>query len=219
MVAGKKNAGALEREGDMVRGVAGRRHRFQCVTFAFDNLAVSQRVIRHEIFIAAGIERRGFAEMQIARGTVRALAVGFGAGGFGDRGCGRRVVAVRVRDQNLRDGFTAERGKDRVDMAGIGRARIDDGDRPFAYYISVGALERERARVVGDDAPDARGDLGDFVRFHVKRAVELDFFGHFGLLPAGISICCGASYHKAVMDCALAQALRGAGKKPGQGFP
>jgi hypothetical protein len=36
--------------------------------------------------------------MQIARGTVRAFAEGFGAGGFGDRGCGRRVVAVRVRD-------------------------------------------------------------------------------------------------------------------------
>jgi hypothetical protein len=43
-------------------------------------------------------------------------------------------------------------------------ARIDDGDLAAANDVAVGAEEGIGARIVGDDAPDARRDLlGDAI--------------------------------------------------------
>jgi len=50
------------------------------------------------------------------------------------------------------DTGAADRGEERLDMRGVGRARIEDGERVFADQEGVGAAEREGPGVPGGDA-------------------------------------------------------------------
>ncbi len=181
MVRGEQNIRSAEREGDVVRGVAGGVNSFECVTLAFDDLTVGKPVVGREVAVAAGIERRHFAEMQRAGGAMRSFGEGFCAGRPPDRGGRRRVIAMCMRNQYLCDGFITECREDCFDMAGIGRAGVDDRYRAFADDVGIGALEGEGAWIVAKyPAHAGRYFLGD-ARFGFKIAVELDFLAHFPL--------------------------------------
>ena len=78
-----------------------------------------------------------------------------GTGRGFERGDAVDVVAMGVRRDDVRDGAGAGDAQDGIEMRGIVGTRIDDGERGRADEIGIGALEREGARIVGDDAHDA----------------------------------------------------------------
>src|SRR6185312_16932530 len=83
------------------------------------------------------------ADAGLVLGAARAVwpeAVGLGAGRLLDRRRGRRMIEMRVRDQDVRDGLAAERGEQRVDMRRDVGPGIDEGDLAVPDDIGAGAL-------------------------------------------------------------------------------
>ena len=68
------------------------------------------------------------------------------------------VVAVRVRCEDVGYGAPAGGFEDGAKVPGVGGARVDHRERLSADEIGIGALEGERAGVVGDEAHDAWRD-------------------------------------------------------------
>src|SRR5512132_1705550 len=68
------------------------------------------------------------------------------------------MIAVGVRDEEVRDPLSLHRAYQCVDVCGVTGARVDDGDIAFADDVRAGSLEGELARIVGDYASDARRD-------------------------------------------------------------
>ena len=69
------------------------------------------------------------------------------------------MIAVGVGDEDRRHRLVAHGVEQRPDMRRIVGARIDDGDAAFADDVADGALEGERAGIVGHHAAHARHDL------------------------------------------------------------
>src|SRR6185312_11459669 len=115
--------------------------------------------------------------------SARPEAVGLGTGRLLDRGRRRRMVEMRVGDEDVRHRLGAERGEQRVDMRGDVGPGIDDGDPALPDDISAGALEGERARIARDDAADERRQRRDCAIIDVDVAAERDLGGHFANLP------------------------------------
>ena len=66
------------------------------------------------------------------------------------------MVAVGVRDEDVRDGLAAHGRKQRLDMGRRVRARIDDRDLAAADDVAAGAGEGVGAGIVGDDPAHER---------------------------------------------------------------
>ena len=66
------------------------------------------------------------------------------------------MVAVGVRDDDMRDGLAAHGVEQRLDMVGQVRAGIDDRDLPAADDVAAGAGEGVGAGIVGDDPAHER---------------------------------------------------------------
>ena len=94
------------------------------------------------------------------------------------RARGRRVVAVGVRDEDVRDGLAAHGLKERLDMGRRVRARIDDRDLPAADDVAAGAGEGVGPGIVGDDPAHERahGDAGAGADREIE--VEAEVGGH-----------------------------------------
>ena len=73
----------------------------------------------------------------------------------------RRMVAMGVGDEDVRHRLAAHGIEQRRDMRVIQRPGIDDGDAAAADDVAHRALERERPRIVAQEAPDAGRDLLD----------------------------------------------------------
>ena len=74
------------------------------------------------------------------------------------------MVAMAVRDEDVRQALAFDRGGDRLQMPLVGGTRVDDGDVAAADDIAIGAEKGVGARIVGDDTPDAGRDLlGDAI--------------------------------------------------------
>ena len=73
----------------------------------------------------------------------------------------RRVVAMRMRDENVSYARISDRPHQRIDMVRVGRSRIEDRQRVAPDQERVGAVKGERARVRCSDTPHslARGRL------------------------------------------------------------
>jgi hypothetical protein len=63
-------------------------------------------------------------------------------------------------------------------VARIVRARIDDRHLAATDDVADRALERERSRIVGDDAADAGRDLFGAAGFEVEDSVVRDVVAH-----------------------------------------
>ena len=107
VIAHKKHLSILPRESQMIGGMARRRHGLQRPPGSLDGLAIAHRNVGPEVAVGAGFRGDFFALIARPRRTMRALGIDGGAGGRLDpRGVGR-VVAMGVRDQNMRYGFAA----------------------------------------------------------------------------------------------------------------
>ena len=74
------------------------------------------------------------------------------------------MVAMAVRDEDMRQPLVLDRGGNRLQVPLVGGTRVDDGDVAAADEIAIGAEKGVGARIVGDDTPDARRDLlGDAI--------------------------------------------------------
>ena len=87
-----------------------------------------------------------FADIERTRGAMRAFAIGLGAGRLHDMRHRRRMIAMRMRDEDMADGLAADRVEQRGNVFAVVRARIDDRDLAAPDDIGDRSLEGERAR-------------------------------------------------------------------------
>src|SRR6202011_728319 len=182
MVAAEQYSAVGQSEAQMVRGVARRVHRLENPTLAGDPVAVAERLVGGEIPIAPLLDRRVAA---LSAG-VRAEPISRRAGRPLERPRRRRVVAMRVGDQDMRDLLAREAGEQRLDMIGEVRPRVDHRDLAVADDIGPGAAEGKGAGIARHDAPDHRRNRLQPAIFERKLAAERDLAGH-GSEITGIS--------------------------------
>ena len=78
-----------------------------------------------------------------------------------------RVVGMGVGDDDPADAIAAACGHG-VEVAGVVRTRVDDGDLVDAHQVGVGARARHQPGVGGEDPPHERADR----RRHADRQVR-----------------------------------------------
>ena len=182
MIADEQLVGAFQREGHMIGAMARRRDRLDGPAVALDDLTILQTLIRHEGHVARGIERFVFTDVERPRMTVRPFGQHDGAGGCFQRRRVRRMIAMGVRDENMRDGFTLHRIENGGDVGGVFRAGIDNRDLAAPDDVAVGALEREWTGIVAQDAPHARTALdrlaGQLIESFIEWNILRGIFGH-----------------------------------------
>ncbi len=123
MIAGEQASGPLEREAEMVGGVARSRHRAQPPPVPFDRLAVGEDPVRRIIEIEGGVGAR-----PVILERERGAADDRRAARRGERAARRAVVAMGVGAQDRSDPLACRGGEDRVDMVGQVRPGIDHRD-------------------------------------------------------------------------------------------
>jgi hypothetical protein len=64
------------------------------------------------------------------------------------------MVAVRVGHEDMRNRVPGCGGEDSLEMRGVIRAGVNDGERPFANDVAVGPVKGERPWIARSYAPD-----------------------------------------------------------------
>ena len=138
MIAGKERLLFFQGKADVVRCVTRRMHALNCPAIAFNNVAVAHFNIRHKIHIAVF-----FADAA----AMRSVTIGRRAGQFLERRSSRRMIAMRMRDENMRDGLAFERAHQCFNMRVDHRAGIDHRDLTVADDVQAVIVFRIRNRV------------------------------------------------------------------------
>ena len=168
MVAAEQRLLLLQGEGHVVGGVAGRVDGLDGDIGAGDRLTVLQPDVGTEGVIARRVE----LEPGGPAGGVRTKANRDGAGQGLEPCSERRVVAMGVGDEDVRNGPLADSGEERFEMCIVVRTGIDDGEFAHSHDEGRRAGEGEWAWIGADDAGDERRDLlRDAVR-RIEIAVE-----------------------------------------------
>src|SRR4029079_931484 len=97
------------------------------------------------------------------------------------------MVAMRVRDKDVRHRLAAHRIEQRSDVRLIVRTRIDDRDLASPDDVADRTLEGERAGVVRHDTADARRDLFGEAGFESEDPVVWNVVCHAGYLVEELS--------------------------------
>ncbi len=108
---------------------------------AFDQLAVPDLPVRHEILVARRVQFVDLAEIEVARGAVRAFGDDRPSDPLLQRPRQRRMIPMRVADEDVADGPAADGADQRLQMGLVPRARIEHRHRVAADHVGVGALE------------------------------------------------------------------------------
>ena len=110
--------------------------------------SASARSGRKSVSLLASSPRR-LADIERSRRAMRAFRQHGRAGRRLDARHRRRMIAMGVGDEDMRDGLAAHRVEQRRDMGLVERAGIDDGDTAAPDDVAHRALEGERAWIVG----------------------------------------------------------------------
>jgi hypothetical protein len=129
--------------------------RFQRPAGAAEVVAVFQPDVGAEVQVVAGLH----PHLPVRGDAGFGAGVHPGAGQLGQRAGERRVVHVRMSDEDVGDALAGGRGQDRVPVLAEIRTGVDDRDIAVADDVGPRAVEGERAGVAGDDAADQRADL------------------------------------------------------------
>jgi len=156
VIAREDEAAAFEREAEMIGRMARRVDRGQRPVFARDGVAALERDVGHEIIIDEVAARRAVLERDFPGGGIARIGGGKRPGFGFELGEAIDVIAMRVRREDVGDRSPGRRFQNGGAMRVAVRSGIDDGKRRGADEISVGALKRERARIIRDEANDAR---------------------------------------------------------------
>ena len=136
----------------------------------------AQRDIGNESRIGAGVERIDLADTQRPRRAVRAFGQDRRARALLQPRRERRMVAMRMTDENVADRPVADRIEQYPQMRIVIRTRIDHRQRLASNEIAVGAVEGERAGVFGGDALDVRRN--GYAPAVGRVEVQVEFEGH-----------------------------------------
>src|SRR5581483_10267578 len=159
-------------KGHMVGGMAGCSDSFQLPARAFDNLAVFHRDIRPEVAVGAGLRIVLLALIARPRGAMRPFGIDGGASrGLDPRGV-RRMVAMGVRDEDVRHGLAPHGIQQRLRMRLAIGTGIDDRDLALPEDVADGPGESERARIIAEHAAHARPRLFDDAGLEREVAIE-----------------------------------------------
>src|SRR4029079_17205674 len=170
VIAGEHSALADQREAKMIRRMSRRVQHVDRVAAALHYLGVFDRPIGHERLIDEPAPKA--RSTRAARGLGGTEAQDLAAEGLLKCACAVAMVAMAVRYEDVADTLALGRICDCPDVPLIIGSRIDDSDISAAYEIGVGAEERVRRGIVGDDATNSRRHLfGDPV-MHVNAAIE-----------------------------------------------
>ena len=165
MVAGKQRVFLGKHESEMVHGVAWRCEGRQRPALAAHGLSVREFPVRAMLFVGARIEKRHLALAERSRRAMNTAADDRRSGPCLKQTRSRRMIAVRMRDENPLDARTVERGDEPRDVIVILRTGIDHGDTaPVAYDITAGSAGRERAAIGADQPAHQRGSAGATLR-------------------------------------------------------
>jgi len=174
MVAAEQDAGVGQREAKVVRGVAGGVDRLETPTLPGDDIAIAHRHIRSEIPVPAFFDpglaapASGMRAVTPGRRTRRRLQC-----------CGRRrMVAMRVSDQDVRHTLRRETGEQGLHMLGEVGAWVDHRNLAAADHVGAGAPEGEWAGVARDDTADPRCYRFEPTVFEREFAAKRNVDGH-----------------------------------------
>ena len=140
---------------------------------ALDHAVVGKHQVRREVGVGAGVQRVDFADAQWPCRAVRAFGGDDCAGLPLQQPGERRVVAMRVADEDMADRPAVDGAEQSRQMIGVVRAGIDDRQAVPADDVAVGAVEGERAGIVDGQPPDSRRDLDRFAIMWFKPGVEV----------------------------------------------
>ena len=102
-----------------------------------------------------GVEA-GAGDREIGRRRIRRAAGDGRAGLLRQNARRRRMVAMRMGDEDIAQRSPAMRGEQRLDMRGVRRAGVDDRHLAFADDVAASAREGEGAGIGRDDAARQR---------------------------------------------------------------
>ena len=179
MVAREQQIGLLEREGHVVRGMAGRRHRLDRPAGAGDDLAVgSARSGQNSMSLLAS-SRGASPTLSGTRRPVRPFRQHQRPGRRLDSRHRRRMIAMGMGHEDVGHRFAAHRRRAAPPICGsIERARIDDRNLPLSDDVGHRARERERARIAGKQPPHAGRDFLHPAGSKLEALVERDVVDH-----------------------------------------
>src|SRR2546423_15275361 len=147
---------------------------FKAPSIAGDNVGINKLEIGMEFAIPTSIKTRRFIEVEVACGAMRTLTEGWRARrGFDPLRRGR-VVAMSMRDQDMRDRLVPNRIEERLDMRFVKRPGINDGNAIAADNVADPSLERERSWLVAQQPAHARKAFLDLATSKVDALVESD---------------------------------------------
>ena len=180
MVAREERALLGKREGEVVHRVAGRRHSLQRVALASEALAIGQHARGHMIEIVGGGRALDLVGVRWPERDMRPAAEDRRARLSREKARRGRVVAMRVRHQDLRDALArqrAEQGGAMLRQVGPG---IDHADRAVSDDVGVGALEGHRPGVRRHHEADQRRQRHQRAVLAVEGVRERQVLAHAG---------------------------------------
>ena len=115
---------------------------------------------------------------------MRPLRQYLGAGRIFDFSRGRRVIAMRVSNEDMRNGFVTHCIQQRRDMRDIVGAGIDNRHLAAPDDVADCTFERERAWIIGHDRAHAGRHFLDLIGLEAETLVERNIVVHVGGGPS-----------------------------------
>ncbi len=112
----------------MVRRVTGRMHAFDGEVAALNHVTIAHDDIGSEFHVAALFDDDTFFSLSA---SVRTEAVNRGACPLLERARSRRMIAMRMRDKDVRHRLVLQRVAQHIQMMRVIGTRIDHGDVPL----------------------------------------------------------------------------------------
>ena len=158
-------------------------------TVPFEDFPADHRDIRREVHVSALLDLDAVRNLA---GAMRPEADGRCVRVSGQEAASGRVVHVRMRHKHVRDGLALCGTRNRFDVHGIRRARVDHGNVATSQDVGAGTVECERTRIASDHATYARAQFRHLAIGKVQFALERNVCQLSDLL--GEHLCVGSPF-------------------------
>ena len=176
----------------MICRVAGGMDGSKRPAIAFDDANFWRHDVRHELRVAARIEKVDLSYMQRAGGAMRAFRHQSRTEFSLQHACQGRVIAVGVADENMADRAPGYGTQECRLVRFVDGTWIDQGQCIFADQIGIGAVKGKRARIIDGNTLDIRRNIDRLAIMRRKYIVEneghcwINLFAAFDVLQCGM---------------------------------
>jgi hypothetical protein len=170
VIAGEHQSFADQGKAEMVRRMSWHVQHIEREAFGLDGIAIAKPAVGHEGWIHEAVAETW--RTCAARRAGRSEGPNLSAEQRLQSASAVAMIVMAMGDEDVDETLALGRGSDRLQMALVGRSRIDDRHLSTAGHISIGAEEGVRAGVVGHDAADARRNLLGHAIIDVNAAIE-----------------------------------------------